>query len=401
MPNFKLFWDTIPNLRKGTIGGELYGFRMIARNESAFGFGPVIRTDLLVKHNIPVPKTFDELLNALEALKKIYPASRPYTGRNGTNQLLNTTAYMLGSGSGLYYDYDVDGGRYVFGPATREFKSVLKFFAEAYRRGILDPDYASTNNEQLQSKLTSGVSFFYCDNTSFSTNYTAVLRKNDPTAVMECIPYLTNSYGQRRAIAYATDLAGSFYTLRADIKEPDTIIKFFDWCYSQEGSDITNYGKENVSFRYNTQGKAEYIPEYINQFKNQNPVYYAAWSDAGVTKLDFCPWAGNTEQLFEIQKMIGAWDAETDKFWNLMAQEEGTGGAFKPPVDEPPISTADAERAKEITMALSTFLEQEYNKYIMGIEAIDNWDRVIERAIALGAKELENIYNKANAPYKN
>ena len=40
-------------------------------------------------------------------------------------------------------------------------------------------------------------------------------------------------------------------------------------------------------------------------------------------------------------------------------------------------------------------LEQEYNKYIMGVEPIDNWDSVIERANKLGARELEEIYNNA------
>jgi ABC-type glycerol-3-phosphate transport system substrate-binding protein len=405
MPNFKRFWDNIPDLRKTLIGNELYGFQMVARNETANGFGPVIRTDLLTKHNLPVPKTFDQLLDVLEALKKQYPESRPYTLRNGaTLQHFKTSAYMLGSGfgsNGLYFDFDVGGGKYVYGPATKEFKVVLKFFADAYRRGVFDPDYATSTSQQFQAKLTSGQAFFFNDNSGFSIDYTNLLRKIEPNASLEFIPYLTNSFGQRRAMAYNTTTNDTFWALRADLKEPETIIKFADWLYGSEGSDITNYGKEGVSFKYNAQGKPEFMPEYVDKFKDRSPVYYAVFSDAGITKLNFSFWAANTECSFAIQKIAGVWDDFADRYWAKAAQENVPGsGALVQPVLDPPLSNADAERVKDITLALSTYLEQEYNKYIMGNEPIDNWDRVIVQAERLGARELEDIYNKANAPYK-
>jgi ABC-type glycerol-3-phosphate transport system substrate-binding protein len=405
MPNFKGFWDSIPDMRKNLIGNELYGFQMISRNEAANGFGPVIRTDLLAKHNLPVPKTFDELLNVLEALKKQYPNSRPYTLRNGaTLQHFKTSAYMLGSGfgsNGLYYDFDVEGGKYIYGPATKEFKAVLKFFADAYRRGIFDPDYASSTSQQFQAKLTSGQSFFFNDNSGFSIDYTNLLRKIEPSASLEFIPYLTNSFGQRRAIAYNTTTNDRFFVLRSDIKDPDTIVKFIDWMYGGEGSDISNYGKEGVSFRYNAQGKPEFIKEYVDQFKDRSPVYYAVFSEAGITKLNFSLYAANTECSFAIQKLAGVWDAFADKYWAEAAKENLPGtGALRQPVLDPPLSAADAGRVRELTMALSTYLEREYNKYIMGTEPIDNWDKVIDQAVKLGARELEDIYNRANAPYK-
>jgi hypothetical protein len=212
---------------------------------------------------------------------------------------------------------------------------------------------------------------------------------------------LTNSSGQRRAVAYNTTTNDTFWALRADLKDPGTIIKFADWLYGSEGSDITNYGKEGVSFRYNAQGKPEFMQEYIDKFKDRSPVYYAVLSDAGITKLNFSFWAANTECSFAIQKLAGVWDSFADQYWAKAAQENIPGsGALVQPVLDPPLSTTDAERVKDITLALTTYLEQEYNKYIMGNEPIDNWDRVIVQAERLGARELENIYNKANAPYK-
>jgi ABC-type glycerol-3-phosphate transport system substrate-binding protein len=363
----------------------------------------------LAKHNLPVPKSFDQLLDVLEALKKIYPDSRPWSTRNGTRQLLTTTAYMLGSGFGtpeyegdsvVYYDREKNGGTYICGPATPEFKTVLKFFADAYRRGVLNPDYATDTADTFRARLNSGQSFFYNDNSSFAVDYTNVLRQTIPDASLEFIPFMTNSYGQRRAISYTDDLRPVIFAMRKDIKNPDQVIQFIDWMYSDEGRAITNYGKEGVSFRYNAQHVPEFIPEYIDRFRNQPSVYYAAFSDAGITCNNFSPIGGNTKQVIEINKMVGNWEGANANYWNLVQEEHKPGNALVSPWAPPPFTKAQLDRVTELKLALSTYLDQEYDKYILGREPIDNWDRVIEQAVRLGARELEDIYNRANAAYK-
>ena len=124
MPNFYKFWQQYPEMKKYLVDGELYVFPVIQREESANGFGPVIRTDLLKKHNLKSPSTLDELLEVPAELKKIYPNFIPWIGRKGTIQLFKTTSYMLGSGYGqvgIYFDFDKN--QYVFGPASQEFRN--------------------------------------------------------------------------------------------------------------------------------------------------------------------------------------------------------------------------------------------------------------------------------------
>jgi ABC-type glycerol-3-phosphate transport system substrate-binding protein len=314
---------------------------------------------------------------------------------------------MLGSGFGTpEYDqssvlyYDRKQGKYICGPATPEFKTVLKFFADAYRRGVLNPDYAIDTNDVFRSRLNSGQSFFYNDNTSFNIDYTNVLRQTTPDATLEAISFMTNSYGQRRAISYTDDLRPDVIALRADIKDPDQVIKFIDWLYSDEGRDITNYGKEGLTFRYNAQGKAEYIPEYVNRFLGQPSVYYAFFSDAGITCNVFSPIGGNSKCLIEVYKIIGSWAGQTENYWNLVQEEHKPGNALESPWAPPPLTKAQLERSNELKLALNTYLDQEYDKYILGKEPIDNWDKVIAEAVRLGARELEDIYNTANAAFK-
>ncbi len=396
MPNFYKFWQEYPEMKKYLLDGELYVLPVIQREEAANGFGPVIRTDLLKKHNLKSPETFDELLTVLADLKKIYPDSIPWTGRKGTKQLLKTTSYMLGSGYeqvGIYYDFDKGG--YVFGPATDEFKAVLSYLNRAYEMGVLDRDFATTTSEQLESKMSTGRSFFYLDNSGFGVNYTKALRKieGNGDAVLQILPIPENSFGQRRAVSYAKELPGRFYAVNAGSKNIDTVIKIADWLYGPEGSDISNYGKEGYSFEYGPDGQAQFKMDYVEKFRDATPSsYYAIYSDLGITKLNFSLYACNTKTWFEIEKMLGNWDDVSEEYWNIVSRDK----AYHSPVIAPSLTVEESERSADILLELNTMLEQEYNKYILGMEPIANWDKVIKRCEEMGARELEKIYNDAN-----
>lgn len=401
MPNFYKFWTQFPELQKYLIDGELYGFPVIHRGTTANADAVMMRTDLLEKHGIPIPQTFDEVLDSLVELKKIYPSSIPWTGRKGTMQLIKALSYMMGSGygsNGVYFDYDKE--QYLFGPATSEFKEVLSYLNKAYTLGLLDPDFASTTAQQLESKMSSGRSFMYVDDSGFGVNYTKGLRKipGNEQGKIQLIPIPENSFGQRRVISQAKDIPGTFYSVNASGKNIKNVIKLIDWMYSMEGSDITNYGVEGYSFRYNTKGEPEFLKDYILKFKDATPsTYYAVYSDLGITKLNFTLYACNTKTWFEIEKLAGNWDEVSDEYWSIV---ENDVDAYYPPYINPPLTANQAERATDLLQNLTTMLEQEYTKYIIGQEPIESWDKVIARCNQLGSEELVAIYNTADMPYR-
>jgi hypothetical protein len=182
--------------------------------------------------------------------------------------------------------------------------------------------------------------------------------------------------------------------VNAGSKNIETVVKIVDWLYGQEGSDISNYGKEGYSFEYNKDGEAQFKMDYVSKFKDATPSsYYAIYSDLGVTKLNFSMYACNTKTWFEIEKMLGNWDEVSDEYWNIVSSDK----AYHSPVIDPSLTTEESERTADILMELNTMLEQEYNKFIMGLEPVQNWDKVIKRCESMGVRELEKIYNDANA----
>lgn len=400
MPNFYKFWQQFPDMKKYMVDGELYAFPVIQREETANGFGPVMRTDLLEKAGLTTPQTWDEVLDDLAVMQKQNPGTIGLTGRKGTKQLMKTLSYFLGSGygsNGLYYDYDKGG--YVYGPATQEFKAVLRWLNKAYSMGVLDPDFATTTKEQMDSKLSSGKALMYVDNSGFGQTYTLSLRKvpGQENGKLQIIPIPENEFGQRRAISYTKDLADRFFAVNASSKHIPTIIKLIDWMYGREGSDITNYGIEGYSFEYDKDGNPQFKQEYLDKMKAENPnvTYYDIYADLGITKLNFTMYTCNTKTWFQIDKALGNWNDVSDEYWNIIAQDK----AYLPPVIDPPLTAEQAEESADLLNELSNIVNQQYDRYIMGVEPIDNWDNVIKQCDA-DARKLEKIYNDANNALK-
>lgn len=53
------------------------------------------------------------------------------------------------------------------------------------------------------------------------------------------------------------------------------------------------------------------------------------------------------------------------------------------------------ERYNELKSTVENIVSQEWDKYIMGVEPIENYRNVIDQARAAGAEEMEKIYNDA------
>jgi putative aldouronate transport system substrate-binding protein len=268
----------------------------------------------------------------------------------------------------------------------------LRVLAKAFSMKVLDPDYAVSTAQQWTQNLTSGKSFFFCDNSGLGLNYTNDLRKSEPTAKLQILPILKNSKGVRRAEYFNTTLAGISFAINGKIKDPATVIKFMDWMYSKEGSDISNFGIEGETFTLDANGDPQFIPSFVEKYKNARPApYYAIYSELGITKLNFTLWGANTLTQFQIEKLSGTWSPLYDEYWKIVDADK----AYRDPITDPPLLADEAERVTDILSSLSTMLVQEYDKFIMGVKPIDQYDEVIKKAKQMGSDELEGIYNKA------
>ncbi|GAB1483635.1 hypothetical protein MASR2M78_24510 [Treponema sp.] len=390
-PNFSAIMATESEIKKLSVNNELYGFPTMMRYGEVVGFGPVIRKDLLKKHNLAVPGSFTELYTVLKKLKELYPQSYPMTARLGTKYMLSTLAYPMGSGFalsqnmgsqfGLYFDKDA-GNKYIYGPGTEEFKNVITTLNMLFKEGILDPDYAVNTAQQWSEKLTSGRSFFFYDNSSFSISFTDNLRKATPDAELGVIPIMKNSQGIRRNFFYAMHWWDDLYAISSKTKDPAAVVKFMDYMYSTEGADIANFG---ILGEHYTKDNGEYkvLPSVIEKYASATSPLYAMYSDLGTGLLSFCPYEDERPKYQQNPVNV-----------SLMKAVNADPGMVRPVLD-PPFTNEENARIRELRNKVENTFNMEIDKFIMGAKPMSEYNAFAQKVREQGGDELASIYNAA------
>ena len=390
-PNYYARYQATPNIKMYDFEGSTYGFCLLS-DESNVAFGPtlVLRYDLLEKNGIPMPTTTEELLSAMQKLKELYPESQPWTCRGSTTSLLNRSAFILGSGFNVYFEPET--GRWEYAQITESFKTVLDYLHRAYASGVLDIDYATMNNQLWQEKMNTGKSFMYFENPGFSVGMTNNLRITEPDALLSAAPVPVNSVtGTARSYLYDFP-EDAFYLVSADVENPELVVKFLDWCYSDEGTAVCNYGKEGVTFEYDENGQPQFKKEYVEQFANEASISYAVQSDLGACQLGFAPRYVTTNFDNAINTALGL---DFDPLQDRLNNQFQTDPAYIPSVIKPPFTENENETITDIMEPINTYLATQYDRFIMGEAEISDWDAVVERLKEMDIQTVVDIYNAA------
>jgi len=406
-PNLKRYIDTYPDIAKMKIDGKLYFVPHQYFNRKVCASVPMIRKDILDGLGLETPTNFDELYEVLKAFKEAYPDSLVWTNRNGTARLLSLNAYPMGSGWQVYWDKDVEGGKWLFGPIHPEFRDVLGYFARAYADGILDPDFAVTKADQWHEKNSSGKGLYCWENITFGVRWNLALRETNPDVGWGPMYVLEGTKGKRMT-TYGGLQGG--YVIGANTKYPERIIKMLDWMITPLGLDTTNFGIEGVHYNYvkgtrpeiiedytmaglakaMDPSKKEIVPEVYKRFGETRDPFRSYQSETGTGLLDFNVLTDSTMEY--------PWDppGETDEWYELTGSDPGLHGNFL----TPPFTAEERERIKEVTTNVGSILDPAYDKVIIGQMSLDDYDQAVKQAIEAGAEEMEEIYNEAEARLK-
>ncbi|WP_167859754.1 extracellular solute-binding protein [Paenibacillus cymbidii] len=382
MPNFKKLMDATPEIKKLMIDGKLYGFPQMRKWGLRNGYEPMIRTDILQKLNVPVPTTYDELYEVLKKMKAAYPNSSPITFRLGVTYFMKYVAFNFGSGNKIYFE--PEAGKYLYGPAHPEYKAPLEYLNKLYKEKLLDPDYAVNTAQTWQEKLSSGRSFFYLDNNQFAVNFNKALQVKEPEAKFEQIPLLKNAKGQKRGLEY--DLHWwDMYAISSKVSDPIAAVKLLDWMYSDEGVYATSYGVLGEHYTMEN-GQPKVKQSVIDQFKDKQDPLRAMQSALGTGALGFALYVDE-------HPMVALSPGDLVTWSDLFAKD---AGQFVNPL-QPSFTKEETDKLKALQSKVDTIVDQELDKFIMGVRPLDDFAKFSQQLIDNGALDIETIYNTALA----
>lgn len=379
-----------PNHARTYIDGRLYQLIKVGPGDypkyevnNLYGNFPVIRHDILEANNLPVPETWNQWFTVMKKLKAIYPDSTPWTTRSART-LLRYSTHALGSQMDLYYDHET--GKYSFGVMEKDFRENLQFLINCYNEGIIDPNFDTANTNTWENAVTSGKAFFWYDNNSFAPTQNAVLKQSNPDANLEVMPLMENFQGKKLANQFTTSWYGEGFVCSAKVKEPQKMLKFINWLYTDDGLNITNYGKEGVTYTVNKDGSIKLTDAVLKEFANKTNAATAFGLKYGTGVF-----AGVVTEGTLDKALTGL---TTTDAYNIL-KDDYDKGYIKMGVVDPSLPGDKLASINDKAIAINNTIFNGVLAIVMGKRDISTLDGLITQIKDMGAQEVLDAYNAA------
>lgn len=384
MPNFKAWMEKYPEIKDLYIDGKLYGTPfMILTRDTYMGNQPMIRGDILDELGLDMPTTWDELFDVLMAMKEAYPDSYPYGCRGGATNIISRIAFDFGAGNGLYYEPET--GEYAYGYTSDAFVDVVDFLAKCYANGLLDPDYASADNNTWNDKSSNGIYLFSFDNPTFAYNWDAAIKQSDENAYWTPVPVMTAPSGALRRMGPGAQDYGYMCVVSAKSEHIAECMQLIDWMYSEEGYITTNFGKLGVSYEIGENGKPVFTDAVLEASKSFADPWRGTMGSIGVGQLGICLVDDASSGFAFMSETVQKWQA----YWTECIPQYTTARLA------PALTVEESQRATEITTNLNTYYTSIIDNYVTGKIPVDEFAKEYDKFVELGCEELVEIYNTA------
>lgn len=367
--------------------GFIYSFQFLRNDPNLRVFdGFMIRQDWMDKLGLEAPNNVEELYNVLKAIKEGDP--------NGNGEA-DEIPFIMESGNGLYHlcswwgvgDFYIDdNGTLQSGWVQPEYKEMLMWLNKIYNEGLLDQDYAITDRNQFDTKVSNGQAAMW-----FGLAGGGLARLNtlmapiDPEFKLSAVPWMQLEDGKRynMNIEYLSPISGRMgLSISATCKDPVAAVKLADYAYSEEGGRLISFGIEGESYTMengvptytelitNTPGKA--MSEMLAQYTvasgypfEQSPHYF-------------------DQYMSDVQKAaINVWkDCEISRIVPVLKHTD----------EELLIATTKFNEIK-------SYHDEMINKFIVGRESFDNYDNFIKTLENMGLNDVVKVKQDAYARY--
>lgn len=388
-PNYVNILKQDPELHAQAVDadGFLYSFQFLRNDPELRVFsGFMIRQDWLDKLNLKMPTNVDELYSVLKTIKN--------SDMNG-NGVADEVPFIMENGNalplvsswrGISTFYIDDNNTLQSGWLQPEYKEMLQYLNKLYNEGLLDPDYAITERNQFDTKISNGqAAMWYGLAGGGLARISTLMQPLDPEFKISALPWLAMSNGKKYStnLEYATPLSGRFgLSVTNNCKNPVAAVKFADYAYSEEGGTLLSFGVENESYTMvngtptytdlitNTPGKS--MSEMLAQ-------YTVATAYPMVQSMDYFD-----QFMLPAQKAaINVWkDCDTTRTVPVLKFND-----------------------EELNTAITTFNEVDsynnemINKFITGRESFDNYDNYQKTLKSMGLEDVVKVRQAAYERY--
>lgn len=267
----------------------------------------------------------------------------------------NTKDYSLYRGFvGIFHTWDClyyNGEEWVFGPIEDNFRECLKYLNSLYEAGYIDPEFATADFNQGQTKATTNVGGICPILWSGSVaSWNAAKTDENMEWGLAYLPENTEygtawKWGSRQAAKSLNANMGIY--ISAETEHPEYAVAMIDYQYSDEMVNLMNWGVEGETYT-ETDGTKTFVDDILN---DATPATKSA--EYGLTSSSVCR-TGIPFNPIDFNAMLEVasnpepwWNAEKGyyegKYW---VESDANGGEDSvSPYDRAPVTYLTAEES--------------------------------------------------------
>jgi putative aldouronate transport system substrate-binding protein len=386
-PNLKKILEADPELDKmvKTDSGQYYAFPMLRNTEGVVFRGPILRKDWLDELGLAVPVTIDDWHAMLTAFKEKKGAAAPLSAQYANKMNLQDAFYgAYRTSQDFYID---DEGKVRYGPLDPQFKDVIALFRQWYSEGLIDKDFPIVERATLDKRILNG-----------ETGATVFLlgggmgrwlesaKAQTPEFDLVAAPYPVLNAGERpftgqRDFKYNPKASVAITT---SAQNPELIVKWLDFAYSEQGAMMYNFGIEGESYTIENG-----VPTFTDTIMaNEKYNSQQMLSQYTVPNGPYPMHEEKTTNTFPQQdEAIKVW-SETDAAKHILP------AFITPTVDE-------SKQVAQTMTAVNTYMEEMFIKFVMGNEPLDKFGDFVKQLEEMGVRDVIAIYQGAMDRYNN
>jgi putative aldouronate transport system substrate-binding protein len=346
----------------------------------------LLRQDLLQKYNGGrSPVTVDDWYQLLTAAKN--------DGKVGymTRQQRAGLLYRLMAGymDCVIEDYFVENGVVKYGALDPRLREGVEIARKWYAEGLIDREYPSTDSTRWWEAVLRGDVFATHDNiqriASANNDYINVQIPPVPYRLMGVGPMQSARSNTRNTVIHYPRVRDKSASISVSAKNPERILDFFEYCFTDDGFILMNFGLEGQSFNYEngtpvadptygtraSRGEVPYIGSTWDMVKNQrDELYY----DYNIPDRDDHRLTREARDLYMNNDFIRE---------NWIATLTGT------------LTDVERQTLAPINAELNTYRGEMLDKFIMSVEPMSSWDNFVAQIRRMNVDTGIKIYQDA------
>ena len=376
--------------------GTFYMFPFVKPDSSIRTYyGPQFRKDWLDDLALDIPVTIDDWYNVLKAFKENDPNGNGEADEIPFVSLKLDSVKWLAGAWGLEVRMDTKrqtefyqkDGEIRFAPLEDAYIEYLQEMRKWYVEGLIDPDFASTDETQLRAKVTGNKAGAWFGGASgYMGRFLNMMKEEQPAFDVTAVQYPAGA----EEINYNTDpvcinsISGFGTAITTANENLEETVRWIDYQYGDEGTILMNFGIEGDSYTM-VDGKPIYTDTIMNNPDLTPDVAVAQYATTfGGTIL--------YDSGYYTQMMMLPQQKDALKIWG-----DGDFSLSIPPITP---TSDESQRLAMIMNEINTYVDEMFVRYVMGQDNVDDFDEFranlekmnIEEAISIAQDALDR-YN--------